>query len=88
MRPTVDQINAAAEARWSAGAVALSRTDAIGSTPSWISLFRMNYVQCIHFKLGRPKKQYIGNSKNKRCRFCGLAKPEATFRTTSHAIPN
>ena len=29
----------------------------------------------------------LGDKHNRRCRFCGRSKPEATFRTDAHAIP-
>jgi HNH endonuclease len=37
-------------------------------------------------KHGEPTATF-GDTRNRRCRFCGLRPPEATFRTQAHAIP-
>lgn len=34
-----------------------------------------------------PEKYYLGNSENKRCRFCDESEPVVKFATEAHAIP-
>lgn len=52
-----------------------------------MKLFENNYITLFSNIDNLEKKQNIGMTKNKICRFCGLDKTKTTFNTIAHAIP-
>lgn len=55
-------------------------------TKKRMDFYQDNYhLAFIHFRF--QKKMYLGNSKNKICRFCGKNEEKTTFRKAAHAIP-
>jgi hypothetical protein len=50
--------------------------------------FYDEHFQCLVTAMLTPGQiEVLGDAKNKRCRFCGKAEPEVTFRKEAHAIP-
>jgi hypothetical protein len=50
--------------------------------------FYDEHFECIATAMLTPgQKQVLGDPKNKKCRFCGKAEPEVSFRKEAHAIP-
>lgn len=50
--------------------------------------FVNNYTFIVaHMCLTSDKKHYIGNKKNRICRYCGEKNPVVTFKQKAHAIP-
>jgi hypothetical protein len=52
-----------------------------------MKLFEENYITLFSNIDNLDKKQNIGVSENRKCRFCGLDEAETTFNTVAHAIP-
>lgn len=51
------------------------------------SHFFSNY-DMVNILSDTPEKYYLGNNKNKKCRFCGEIEPVVKFTMEAHAIPN
>lgn len=51
-----------------------------------IAFYEKNYgIAPLH--VGKGKKMYIGDKKDRYCRFCGRKGPEAKFKNIAHALP-
>lgn len=46
-----------------------------------------NYNEHIRIHLNLDEYIYLGNSKNRKCRFCNKSEPNVAFKTIAHAIP-
>lgn len=46
-----------------------------------------NYVPLVDYHLNQDGKIFLGDKKNRKCRFCGKTKPETSFSNVAHAIP-
>lgn len=55
--------------------------------PEDLHFYAENYESLAEFHLSTGKKVFIGDKKDRRCRFCGKSKPLASFRKTAHALP-
>jgi hypothetical protein len=52
-----------------------------------IAFYKKYFEILSHFELYSGKKQYIGSSKNRKCRYCGRSSDQTLFRDGVHAIP-
>ena len=52
-----------------------------------VSFYDQHYTVMRNFFIERDTRIVIEDSGNRVCRFCGLGRPEATFRNKAHAIP-
>lgn len=51
------------------------------------AFYEMHYKTIGSWTLQPGQKLFLGDKENRRCRFCGKGKPEVSFRTEAHAIP-
>ena len=49
--------------------------------------FAERYELAIGFNLKPGRKIFLGNKRNRKCRFCGRSSPGVTFRKEAHALP-
>jgi hypothetical protein len=87
MLPTHEQIQLAAYCRWErrGGGHGYDLADWLGAEQALI--LSLNYDWITYYFLDERKKQYIGDPKNRRCRYCGRSAPQVTFNLEAHAIP-
>ncbi len=53
-----------------------------------LDYFNNNYTSAAtYLNLTRDKKHFIGNKKERECRYCGCKKPNTKFKQKAHAIP-
>jgi len=57
------------------------------STKRRAKFFELNYNAPAVVHLTQSKKLYLGQKRNKKCRFCGKSSNETSFKNESHAIP-
>jgi hypothetical protein len=87
MLPTAEQIQWAAYFRWKRrnGEHGRDRDDWLASEQDL--LFTRNYEVVARFQLDREGAQFVGNKERRRCRFCELAPPQASFKAIPPVIP-
>lgn len=52
-----------------------------------LAFYENNYELISKYELYSDRKQFIGNSDNRICRFCKKASPQTSFKDDAHAVP-
>ena len=52
-----------------------------------IDFYHKYYNILVPLNITKGKKKYLGDSENRKCRFCGKKKGDTTFKMLAHALP-
>ncbi len=85
--PTPEQVASAASLRAAIRGSTIVRYPEDYAEAEFDLISRMNYEDAGTYQLAGCRKRFVGNTKDRRCRYCERTKPEASFRTEAHAIP-